>query len=287
MQASLTADAQTQYERARRFKGGAVGVDQDEVEAAKCFWSAAYHGHAAAQYELALCYQNGTGVAPDEAEAVRWLREAALQGHADAQFELGECYAWAYGVEQDDEEVLRWHHAAATGGNAKARCEMGRRFLFGTGVEKDAALGMSMLRAAARDGVLAAKLELGYQYLHGFALPQDLAEAAMWYVQIVAGLTQDDPSLSHHVGMLLQCAQSGDARALFVVGGAPPLPARWEDQLARARRVRRAITERARLAAMCWMWAGVWLLPQRDVRQMIGRRVFETRMDVAVWGRVE
>ena len=58
------------------------GVAKDEVEAVKWYRKAAEQNHAAAQYNLGVCYANGQGVAKDEVEAVKWYRKAAEQNHA-------------------------------------------------------------------------------------------------------------------------------------------------------------------------------------------------------------
>jgi len=50
---------------------------------------AAEAGHAAAQFNLGVCYANGDGVAKDAEQAVLWYRRAAEAGHTDAQFNLG------------------------------------------------------------------------------------------------------------------------------------------------------------------------------------------------------
>jgi TPR repeat protein len=46
---------------------------------------AADRGHANAQYNLGVCYANGTGVTKDEREAIHWYRLAADQGSEDAR----------------------------------------------------------------------------------------------------------------------------------------------------------------------------------------------------------
>ena len=58
----------------------------------------ANRGDAEAQFNLALCYDEGKGVAIDQAEAVRWYRRAADQGDASAQHNLGVCYSQGTGV---------------------------------------------------------------------------------------------------------------------------------------------------------------------------------------------
>ena len=45
---------------------------------------AAEQGHAEAQYNLGICYENGKGVEQDYEKAEEWYREAAAQGHEKA-----------------------------------------------------------------------------------------------------------------------------------------------------------------------------------------------------------
>ena len=47
---------------------------------------AAEQGDLVAQYNLALCYENGEGVKEDKTEAVKWYKKAAEQGQAKAQY---------------------------------------------------------------------------------------------------------------------------------------------------------------------------------------------------------
>jgi hypothetical protein len=47
---------------------------------------AAEQGHAAARYNLAMCYAaGGQGIEKNQNEAIRWLKKAAAQGDADAK----------------------------------------------------------------------------------------------------------------------------------------------------------------------------------------------------------
>ena len=57
-----------------------------------------------AQYELGM--SRLTGEQKDPAEAVAWLRKAALGGHADAQAQLGVCYQQGYGIDKDLGQAL-------------------------------------------------------------------------------------------------------------------------------------------------------------------------------------
>ena len=69
-------------------------------------------GHASAQFNLGVMYDNGRGVLKDDAEAVRWYRLAAEQGQAQAQYGLGRMYAFGRGVLKDDAEAMRWFRLA-------------------------------------------------------------------------------------------------------------------------------------------------------------------------------
>ena len=61
-------------------------MEKDEQKAVEWYQKATEQGHASVQYNLALCYENGTGVEKDEQKAVEWYQKAAEQGYASAQF---------------------------------------------------------------------------------------------------------------------------------------------------------------------------------------------------------
>jgi TPR repeat protein len=76
-------------------------VAKDQAEAVKWYRKAAEQNFAAAQYNLAVCYDRGDGVAEDHVEAVKWYRKAAEQNFAEAQYNLGICYERGDGVAED------------------------------------------------------------------------------------------------------------------------------------------------------------------------------------------
>src|SRR6185437_7681246 len=82
---------------------------------------AAEQGHASAQYNLAVCYYNGTGVEKDEQKAVECYKKAAEQGVASAQYNLAVCYENGTGVEKDKQKAVEWYQKAAEQGDAKAQ----------------------------------------------------------------------------------------------------------------------------------------------------------------------
>jgi TPR repeat protein len=57
----------------------------------------------------------------DEAEAVRWLQLAADQGHALAQRDMGMLYEQGQGVTQDVLEAFFWYSLASRQDSGRAR----------------------------------------------------------------------------------------------------------------------------------------------------------------------
>jgi TPR repeat protein len=59
-------------------------VQQNYTLAAKWYRKAAEQGHARAQTNLALMYEDGEGVPQNRQEAIRWFKKAAAQGEEKA-----------------------------------------------------------------------------------------------------------------------------------------------------------------------------------------------------------
>ena len=87
------------------------GVEQDYVQAAKWYKQAAERGNEYAPDNLELLIQK--------------LDNAAAQGDAAAQCNLAKCYDGGWGVEQDDEEAEKWFYIAAKQGDAEAQYHLG------------------------------------------------------------------------------------------------------------------------------------------------------------------
>ncbi len=164
------------------------------AEAVKWFRKAAEQGDADAQFNLAVCYENGEGVRQDFAEAVKWYCKAAEQGNAAAQNNLGECYYYGRSVAQDYAEAVKWYSMAAEQGNASAQFNLALCYLNGKGVKQDNAEAVKWFRKAAEQGDAGAQFNLALCYEDGEGVRQDNAEAVKWY---------------------LKAAEQGDARAQF------------------------------------------------------------------------
>lgn len=117
--------------------GNAAYSRKDYATALKIWKPLAEQGHANAQFDLGVIYDNGDGVPQDYAEAVKWYRMAAEQGYATAQFNLGVLYAKGEGVPQDNAEAVKWYRMAAERGYAKAQNSLGVSYAIGAGVPQN------------------------------------------------------------------------------------------------------------------------------------------------------
>jgi len=74
------------------FDKGMTAYRSGDYQAALAEWRLlAESGHATAQYNLGLMYEQGMGVPQDHARAVAWYRRAAEHGYVKAQHNLGSC----------------------------------------------------------------------------------------------------------------------------------------------------------------------------------------------------
>lgn len=115
----LLEDPQTIYSFGQMAFDG-DGVEQDYVAAANWYRIAAEQGHATAQHNLALMYENGEGVPQDYSEAAKWYHMAAAQGYPGSQNNLGRLYETGDGVPRDYAVALEWYRRAAEGGDTNA-----------------------------------------------------------------------------------------------------------------------------------------------------------------------
>ena len=109
------------------FDQGMQASRSGEYETALEKWHPlAQQGHAEAQFNLGVMYENGLGVQKDHAQAVDWYKKAAEQGLKEAQNNRGKNYAQGTGVEQDYIRAYKWLSLAAEQGLKKAASNLDR-----------------------------------------------------------------------------------------------------------------------------------------------------------------
>ena len=112
----------------------------------------AAEGDLDAQYDLAVCYEEGAGIDQDMDEAMKRFRRAAEQGHADAQNKLGAAYAYGIHVPQDYDEAVKWYEQAAEKGQVDAQYALGMTYCYGIGVNPNASVAIGWYEKAAAQG---------------------------------------------------------------------------------------------------------------------------------------
>ena len=112
---AVWADAQSDFD-----KGYAADEAGDFTEAAKWYSRAAVRGHADAQHNLGVAYDDGKGNLLDSHEAVYWWSRAAKQGYVAAQYRLGQRLARGSGDWQDISAAYMWLTIAVVNGHSNA-----------------------------------------------------------------------------------------------------------------------------------------------------------------------
>ncbi len=127
------------------------------------YWwlKAAQQGVVAAQYNLAMCYDNGQGVTRDYYEANKWYRKAAENGYSEAQVTLGARYMSGKGITRDPAQAVKWLTKAAEQGNADGQYNLALCYGRGDGVAKNEVLANYWLKKAADQGHAEAKRMMG------------------------------------------------------------------------------------------------------------------------------
>ena len=134
-------------------KGVAAYRSGDYATALREWTPLAEQGHASAQGNLGVMYENGQGAPQDYKAAVRWYRLAAEQGQASAQYNLGVMYRKGQGVPQDDKAAVNWYRLAAEQGHAAAQNNLGGMYAQGQGVTQDNVYAHMWWNIAASSGL--------------------------------------------------------------------------------------------------------------------------------------
>lgn len=161
------------------------------VEVAHFYELAAAQGLTEAEYNLAMCYEEGTGVDVDLEEANRWYVRAAEKGDTDSEYALGCNYYHGIGFDVDFEEARRWYARAAAKGDPDAQVTLGLLYQAGKGVEVDFDEAKRLYELAAAQGNELAERNLGDLYADGLGVDVDLEEAKRWYERAASQGNED------------------------------------------------------------------------------------------------
>lgn len=135
--AAGAGNAWAMYDLGALYKFG-VGVPKDPAQSLAWDRKSADLGLAEAQVELGLRSQFGTGGAAQSYEnAAYWYMKAAQQGNAWGEFDIGVCYAQGTCERQNYRQEYLWTRKAADQNLPRAQCTMAGLYLYGWGVSAD------------------------------------------------------------------------------------------------------------------------------------------------------
>ncbi|KAH3756273.1 Secretory immunoglobulin A-binding protein EsiB [Pelomyxa schiedti] len=161
------------------------GMEKDTASAVGLYRIAASQGHAGAQCNLGICYENGDGgLKRDTTEAVKWYTMAAAQGLAEAECCLGVCHeSGSGGLVKDVVEAVRLYRAAVLQGHPRAQCNLGFCYERGKGgLQVDDNEAVRLYTLSANQGHPRAQNNLGLCYEYGKGgLPKSTADAVRLY----------------------------------------------------------------------------------------------------------
>ena len=155
-------------------EAGVAYEEGDYKKAVSLLEKSAKLGHARAQYNLGVMYDNGLGVTSNPRKAFDWFRKAAEQGNDDAQFNLGVAYTLGVVVNKNYAKALEWYHKAAEQGQSDAQNNLGVMYDNGVGVKQDYAKSESWYCFAIHHDNAHAQYNLGKKYARGIGVPKNL-----------------------------------------------------------------------------------------------------------------
>ena len=102
------------------FGKGLLAAQSGDFKTALSEWTPlAERGHASAQYNMGVMYDDGKGVPESDKTAVKWYTLAAEQGHAKSQYNLGIMYFEGAGVLTDNRRAYMWVNLSTYNSNDK------------------------------------------------------------------------------------------------------------------------------------------------------------------------
>ena len=115
------------------FGKGLLAAQSGDFKTALSEWiPLAEGGHASAQYNMGVMYDDGKGVPESNKTAVKWYTLAAEQRHVYAQYNLAIMYRKGEGVLENNKTAVKWYTKAAEQGYSKAQTDLGNMYKSGT-----------------------------------------------------------------------------------------------------------------------------------------------------------
>lgn len=163
------------------YKKACQGIDSTNnfQKACACYQNAADYGHAMAQCQLGVLYQEGRGVAKDEKKAFAYFMRAAIveKNCARAQYYVGFCYYYGKGIQKDIDKAVYWYTLSAEKGDPYAQNHLGVFLETGQGLPVDYRKAFEYYQKAAQQRNVSAQYNLARLYMYGKGIPSEPQKA--------------------------------------------------------------------------------------------------------------
>ncbi|XP_053574604.1 death ligand signal enhancer isoform X2 [Bombina bombina] len=147
----------------------------------RCFLESAKSGYSKAQYNTAVCYEQGRGVTKDMTKAAEYYLLAANRGHRRAQYRFARylLHSKANPNPEDTQIAVQMLQEAAHAGLKEAQSYLG--VLYSRDTDLDPQKAVRYLWMAAENGDVQSRYHLAVCYEKGFGVPEDRWEAQKHY----------------------------------------------------------------------------------------------------------
>lgn len=157
------------------------GGDDNLVEAAQLYQSAAEKGNEEAMAKVAASDTGGKDPQREEVKAI--FRELAERGNPFDEFRYADLLLKTALTRDDRAESLRWFEKAAAHGNLTAMHQAAMMHLNGTGTKKDTGKYVEYMEKAAAGGRTASMMNIADAYHAGRWVAKDDAKSLKWYLK--------------------------------------------------------------------------------------------------------
>lgn len=173
----------------------------------------AQSGDAAAQFELAIHYTEGSGVEHNYELAAQWFGKAAEQGLAKAEYRLGSLYEKGLGVGQDMQKAKNLYQRAAEKGNTRAMHNLGVLAVESNEGKPNYTSAALWFGKAAEYGIGDSQYNIAVLLARGLGLPKDLVRSYTWFAIVAASGDADAAKKRDEVAARLTSSELAAANA--------------------------------------------------------------------------
>lgn len=159
-----------------------AGVDKDEKEAYKYYYTAANLGQPLAQCEIATAYLAGkNGFDVNYQEALKYINAAVEQNCPKAYKLMGDIYYYGLGMTEDNNKAAEWYTKASDAGDTSACTQLAEMYIRGVGVTEDKYKGYILYKKAADVDDVNGLGGLGLCYENGYGITKNTITAISYY----------------------------------------------------------------------------------------------------------